>query len=831
MKNKDRARRKPQNQKDNVRGSWPVAYKWMATGTLVAYTALGGQKVTLAQVQQKPGSLKTTPQVQSNSSTHRFDILAGPLEDILPAFEIASGLHVLLASPAIGKVQSPGVIGDYTIDQAFAHLLDGTGVSYRFTGPDVVRLDLTSLQQSLTVDATGLQMDQVASAKYTETLLDTPQAVTVVPRQIMSEQNTTTLRDALRNVAGISLAAGEGSSQGDNLTIRGFTARNDIFLDAMRDFGSYYRDTFNQEEVQVLEGPSAITFGRGTTGGVVNEVSKTPEERDFVEGNATFGSDLTRRLALDLNEPIEQLGSGAAFRLNLMGDDNKVAGRDVAEYRRFGFAPALAFGLGASTRVVFSYFHQSEDDTPDYGIPWLFNAPAPVARNNYYGFRDANFLRTDDDIFTAKMEHDFASAITLRNVVRYAHEGRNAQITEPQIPVCSTPPAAGCVTPTTPLSSIMITRNEINVDSVETMLDDQLDATFRFNTGSIKHTLVTGIEAVRETSDPTRNTITGVPTTSLLDPDESQPYSGTSTPSSAVQVTATTFGAYALDTIGLGEKFDLIGGARWDRFGTEYNQSIAPSSAFSRVDRLPSWRGAIVYKPKTNGSVYFDAGNSFNPSAETLSLSAANANTPPEKSVTFEIGSKWDVASGRFAVNGSIFRTDKTNAREPDPNNPLQNVLGGNQRVDGLQVSLTGRLTERWQILSSYALLDGKVESSMYYPLSVGSPLANVPRNTFNFWSTYTFPWRKLEAGVGGNFVDRRDASSTVPYDPTTGLLKQVPSYWVFNAMAKYPLSERTSLQLNLNNLANRYYYDQIHPAHIVPGAGFSALIGINFKF
>ena len=135
-----------------------------------------------------------------------------------------------------------------------------------------------------------------------------------------------------------------------------------------------------------------------------------------------------------------------------------------------------------------------------------------------------------------------------------------------------------------------------------------------------------------------------------------------------MQVTATSYGAYALDTISLGSKFDLIGGFRWDRFGTEYAQSVAPATAFSRVDRLPTWRGALVYKPKRNGSVYFDAGNSFNPSAETLSLSAANANTPPEKNITFEIGSKWDLASGRFSATGSIFRTDKTNAREPDPN-------------------------------------------------------------------------------------------------------------------------------------------------------------------
>ena len=417
-------------------------------------TAIGGQKVILAQGPESRRDAKYSAANTDALTGRRFDVPAGPLEEILPAFDSASGLRLVMANPSIGKVQSPGA-GEYTSGQALAHLLDNTGVSYRFAGADLVQLNLGSVEQSLTVNAAPLQLEQVAPAKYTSPILDTPQSISVVPQQIMSEQNTTTLRDALRNVAGISLAAGEGGSQGDNLTIRGFTARNDIFLDGMRDFGSYYRDTFNQEEVQVLEGPSAITFGRGTTGGVVNEVSKSPEMMPFIQGNATVGSDLTRRVALDVNEPLPKLGSGAAFRLNLMGDDNKVADRDVAEYRRYGFAPSLALGLDSPTRLVFSYFHQSEDDTPDYGIPWLFNAPAPVARNNYYGFRDANFLRTNDDIVTAKVEHDVNHGITLRNVIRYANEARNAQITEPQITACATTPVHRLRDAATPLSSII----------------------------------------------------------------------------------------------------------------------------------------------------------------------------------------------------------------------------------------------------------------------------------------------------------------------------------------------------------------------------------------
>jgi catecholate siderophore receptor len=322
-----------------------------------------------------------------------------------------------------------------------------------------------------------------------------------------------------------------------------------------------------------------------------------------------------------------------------------------------------------------------------------------------------------------------------------------------------------------------------------------------------------------------------VPNTSLLNPDETQPFSGTAKITSNVNTLGVTFAGYVLDDMKLGRRWELTGGFRFDRFGAQYQQIVAPASEFSRVDELPSWRAGLVYKPTDHGSIYVSSGTSFNPSAETLSLSAANANLPPEKNLTYEAGTKWEFLSSKLLLSSAVFRTEKSNAREPDPNNPTLNVLAGNQRVSGVQFQLTGRITDRWQLLTGYAHLDGKVVSSQFYPLAIGAQLANVPANTFTFWNSYKLPWHHIDLGAGGQFVDSRTASSTVPYDPVTGLVKQVPSYWVFNAMARYPISDRLDLQGNIYNIANRYYYDQLHPAHIVPGAGRSALIGINFRF
>ncbi len=789
----------------------------------MAYTAGNSRAVTLAYAHGTDGASSATyTQGQTQAQQVRFDIPPGALDTVLSAFQKATGLQVVVPNEEMRNVSSPGVSGVYTPDQALKQLLTGTGISYHFTNTETVALEIQA--QEGVVDIRELGSEQISSPKFTEPLRDVPQSVTVVSRQVIEEQGVTTLRDTVRNVAGISIAAGEGGAQGDNLTIRGFTARNDIFLDAMRDFGSYYRDPFNEEQVEVLKGPSSVTFGRGTTGGVVNQESKAPELASFMRGTLNFGSDRTKRVTVDIDRPLPKWGKGTAFRLNLMANDSNVAGRDVAENRRVGFAPSLAFGLGTPTRLTFSFFHLSANDTPDYGIPYLFNGPAPVNRRNYYGFRDgSNYLRTRADIGTVKFEHDFNGAITLRNQFRYARYNRSARITEARIPAT--------VTLATPLSSIVVTRGQIGADSVESFLQDQTDVTARFRTGSIRHAVVGGIELGRETSDPIRYAFTGVPGTSLLNPNPNQPFAGASTVSSQVKTSAASFGAYILDTIKLGQKWELTGGVRWDRFDASFNQFVIPGGSFRRVDTMTSWRGAVVYKPRQNGSVYFAYGTSFNPSAEALSLTAGTANAPPEENKTYEFGSKWDIFSNRLGLRGSLFRTEKTNARETSPTNPLLVVLSGSQRVDGLELEATGRLTSRWQIISSYALLDSELVSSRFFPAAVGSQLANVPRNTFSMWTNYQTSFRGLSFGAGGQFVDRRTASSTVPLDPITRLVKEVPSYWVFNAAARYPLSENFDLQVNANNLTNRYYYDQLHPAHIVPGPGRSVLVGLNFKF
>ncbi len=243
-----------------------------------------------------------------------------------------------------------------------------------------------------------------------------------------------------------------------------------------------------------------------------------------------------------------------------------------------------------------------------------------------------------------------------------------------------------------------------------------------------------------------------------------------------------------------------------------------------------NWRAAIVYKPRANGTIYFDAGTSANPSAEALSLSVANVNLDPEKNRTFEVGTKWDLLDNRLALRLALFRTEKVNAREPAPNDPSLNVLAGEQRVDGAEVEASGPITSFWRANLAYAYLDARLTESRFFPQFVGARLANVPENTLRLWNMFELPWQ-IQLGAGVNYVGARTASTTAPFDPVTGRLKEAPGYVTFDAMVRRPITDSLLLQLNLYNLGNTTYYDQLHPSHIVPGQGRGALVGVAAKF
>jgi len=674
------------------------------------------------------------------------------------------------------------------------------------------------------IEKEGYKADSLSLQKYSEPLLTTPQSASVVTPQLMQDQGVTELRDALRNVSGVSIGAGEGSYQGDNFSIRGFAARSDIFLDGMTDFGNYDRDPFNTEQIEVLKGPSSAEFGRGSSGGAVNSESKTPQLGYFTNVLLEAGSDYTKRGTLDFNEPIAGL-QGSAFRLNLMGDGSEVTDRDYASYARWGIAPSLAFGMGTSTRLTLSYFHQSEDNTPDYGIPWLFDRPAPVPQNSFYGFK-SDYLKTNVNIGTFKLEHDFNDTFTLREQFRAASYARDFRISQAD---------TSAIVPGTPLQDMVVSRDIIDGSSQDRLIDEDINLLSKFDTGPVSHSLVTGLEYVHEGVDPNRVEPgwQNVPLTSLLMPDDQQPFTGTGPISTSVNAVVDTFSLYAIDTLKIGKSWTLIAAGRYDHVSSKYNESIPPTATFSAKNDLPSWRGAIVYQPRTNGSIYVAAGTSVHPNVQQLSISS-EPTLPPStayigvgRNFEVEVGSKWDFFNQHVSLASALFWDQLTNPAPVDLDDPLINVFNGKERVMGLEFSMVGRLADRWQLLMNYTAQDSKITSASD-PTFIGSPVLNAPKNTFSLWTTYDLPWN-LQVGFGANAVSSRTASEQP--DPANGLLMEAPGYVIYSAMLKYRVSKNMDVQFNITNLTDKYYYDGVHPGHVVPGEGRTFFLSASFRF
>ena len=382
--------------------------------------------------------------------------------------------------------------------------------------------------------------------KLAQSEQNAPQSITVVSSKLMAAQATTNLEDALRNVPGITMNAGEGAARGDTVNLRGFSAFNDFFLDGVRDAAVYTRDDFDLQSIEVLKGPAAVLFGRGSTGGAINQVSKAPLMTPFEDVSTEFGTNDLYRATADLDTPISQT---AAVRLDLMGQSSDVAERNDVRNRRWGVAPAIAFGFGDQDSLVLAYLHQQEDDVLDTGVPFVDGRVAPVPRDAFFGLA-SDSATTDVDILTARYRHDFSDNISLNNTTRYGHYEFDYQSDAPNF-------GDNTPTATTPLDDILVGRDAPASSGVQTNLDDQLDLTAHFDTGFIAHTLVAGIEIARQTSDldrysnPFNTNNSWIPQTPLLDPDPNE-FRPAEPVASRQDTTAPSGGAYVLDTLALG---------------------------------------------------------------------------------------------------------------------------------------------------------------------------------------------------------------------------------------------------------------------------------------
>lgn len=666
---------------------------------------------------------------------------------------------------------------------------------------------------------TGYQETRPHLDRIMTRLVDTPQSVVEIPHQLMKDQNSVSMLDVLRTVPGISIAAGEGAQQGDNLSIRGFNAQNDFYRDGMLDFGSYYRDPFDLETVEVLKGPSATLFGRGSTGGVINETTKRADLQTRNEASFSAGTDETKRLTVDVSRHYDTLG-GTAFRINAMAHDAGVAGVNYAHTSRYGIAPSLAFGLHTDTRLRLDYFRQQSYDNQSYGIPWMNGSPAPVARSSYYGYNN-DYLRSAVNIATVRVEHDFGKFLQVHDQFRYSSYNTGQRAVEPQLLGYS--PYTDIVPAGIPLSQLNISRNVLALSGPSSLLDNQLQGNGDFTTGIFRNRVVFGFEVQRQTSDITRYNFLPRTTSPLL---ESNAYAilpyGSSLRSMSGAVSH-DYAPYLNDTLNIGKHWELVGGWRWDDYTTNYHEDVARIGV-SRNDKVSSWRGALVYKPNDHSSVYFNYGTSFDPSGENIALTAATAAVAPEKSQSFEVGGKWDLRRG-LSLTAAAYRIEMSNVRETVGNSSR---LAGDQRSQGFELSVSGRITPQWSVFGGYSYDDMTVIKSSN-KLEIGNQPQNAPKHTMAVWTEYKLKAIPLEFGAGVNYVSSRTASAA-PVSGTT-VIERAPGYTTAQIMLKYRINRHIATQVNLTNISDTYYYGALHPTHIVVGPARAALFSITAEY
>jgi catecholate siderophore receptor len=678
------------------------------------------------------------------------------------------------------------------------------------------------------------QGSQASLPYYTEPLRDTPETITIIPQQVIKDQNATTLRDILRNVPGISFQAGEGSSTvaGDNLSIRGFNSRDDMFIDGIRDTGIYTRDPFNTEQVEVVKGPASAYEGYGETGGSVNLISKTPFLQPSYEVDGGYGTNNYNRESIDINQPITEFGdTGMAFRLNAFQQYNEVANRDFVYNGRWGFAPSLSFGLGTPTRITFSYLHQREDDLPDYGFPFInaaavargdfpvsqLNQAAPLPYSNWYGLYNRDQEKAITDMPTLTIEHDFDNGIKFVNQSRYDRTSFGAYNTSARFDT----------TPT--LLPGEITRETSTRDDVDELIDNKTFTTIPFETFGIPNTLVTSLELSKET-DNLRTGTGPNQQTSLNDPNPFQPYTGNITWADPTQNTLEDTAFSLFDTIKFLPELELTGGMRYDHLDARsYDPGAKTPHDFDEVNNLASWRLALVYKPVKFGSIYAGYGTSYNPSIQGIADGASNdtlatntVNLAPEEDESYEIGTKWDVLDEKLSLNLALFRTNKTNARVVDPTLPgTVYELSGDQRVQGVEFDAAGSLTKDWKIFGGYVYMQSKVVSGPHSSFP-GNELPNTPTQSASLWTTYDLPLN-FTVGTGGVFVDQRYSA--------VNELNSSPGYWTQQAMAAYKVNKNVQVQINVSNLWDKHYIDLVGAHQVVPGAGRTVIFSTTIKF
>lgn len=758
-------------------------------------------------------------------------------------------------------------------------------------------------------DKNALNHAPPLSTMPSTSLQDTPQAVTVVSGELMRRQATSTLGEALRNVPGITIAIGEGGTlAGDQFKIRGFDAKDDVYLDGLRDFGVYTRDSFNYEEVQVLKGPSGLMFGRGTSGGAINTISKTPFLANSVIGHIEGGNGNHVRATADLNY---QLSDTAAVHLDLMFHDSGVVDRDLVRAHRWGIAPSIALGLGTDTVFTATYLHQHTKSRQDYGLPVAQPPGSIIAQPiSEFGVPRSNFLgfaqdqdKNDADIVTAKISHVVNEWLTINNDSRVGAYSRYFRYTATDrcdltaatnfcssvlFGFASPTAAAGSASPANTLAGIggggPYNQNSWGAQNI-------FSATITAPIFGLRNTMIAGFDVAYQNADrfiyayelplpatynfqlgngtrsrsnigrnvftPVANAPTGYNVVIPTPGNSTGLAAGTTNATGTTVLTSTgrstDLAFFVTDRLWLTEEWSVIGGVRVDRYVANFNSVTVAGTASSiqSPSNLVNPRASIVYEPSKNATFYFSYGRSTIPIGTSVvgsptPLSTANQALAPEVSENFELGAKYSLFDGALGLTGSVFKVLKSNATQVDPvsgNITLQS--GQKQRVQGVELSATGRITDDFNVTAAYTYLDSKITFDLTCgtatPIvckpntyTIGRQIFFVPKNAASVWLDYSAKSWLEGLTLGGGLVYQSKlfnayaTTGTAPNPTGYSRIAVIPETIELDAVATYDFGGAYRVQFNVNNITDRLNYSQSFGNRGTPAAGRTFIVALE---
>lgn len=685
----------------------------------------------------------------------------------------------------------------------------------------IEELQEVDVKASKETEHKGYQATQTRVGKLLQDPHDIPQAITSVTHELMEDQQVGSLREALRNVAGLTFNAAEGGRTGDNFNLRGFYTFGDIYLDGIRDTAQYNRETFNLEQVDVLRGSAAMLFGRGQAGGVINQVTKTAKLQDAYTLKAGFGDYGYKRYDADLNKALTDT---AAIRINVMdrqedGTRKNPSNGDRPGLDREGIALSVGFGIGTEDELFINHVYTQTRDIPEFGLRFQNQKPRTDFGANAFWGSDSNFDNSDTRVTTATFTHAFSAKTQWRTTVRDASYERAYWITGPGGSNYAAP---------APLGVGDNKNRKLDYDTVTLQSDFNTEAELF----GMKHELLTGVEFFHENSFRANLENLGTSTNQFY-----KPSVVAANNAGLNKFKSDSTAVFAQDSIEFVPDWKVLVGVRRDHMDADYIRNlsgvITPSTLkYSET----SYRTGLSWEPSETSHYYVSYSDSFSPTADLYQVSTSD--NKPETSQTYELGAKWLFLDGDLALRTALYRAVKNWERNQDLEaNPSNSILSKERRTNGLEIEVTGNITDDWQVFTALALMDAKIikEAPGANPQYRGLRARNTPRATFNLWTTYEFmPKWKVGGGVemkgerygyGSNSASLTNTLFTV--GPNTA-----PGYARWDAMLAYD-AKHWGVQLNVKNLFDKEYYDALYDngGFVVPGNGRTAIVTGEYKF